>query len=1689
MALLALIAGAVVVSSYTLGQTGSNKGAGSPITSQRTPTANPASATGESPQAADRFSPDGGVLTYQPVKGDMLFAMQIKPNLPRAKRLPRDYVIMISTAASMAGPSWIGALQIADGIVQTADERDRLNIWLIGDKVGDRKQTRSLTNGFINPQSDKMAIATRMKLLQKEYPSGVDDLKDALNRAIADYTVKAGRQCVLLYLGNGQSMLEPLSADDRNAIANKMVAKQIACFTVPLGRGLVPEVLHGLPSSTGGLVLRTLIEQEKLTDAMKRYDEAFTGAILYSPKVQLPAEVISTDVFPTQLPPLRADAPTLVVGKMKPAAAFRYTITGTLAGRDQEISLNVDEKLQAADLENYFLTAMVQQWRKAKDRPAVLQANRALSLAYENARLKHDDLLLSAQLAIEKNQYEAAERLYQDVRQLAPHDTEAEAGIKVIDKLRSGILTPEKLRRSLAKSGKGDRLETDKATGKPRWTKADLVQFVNQLDEKKPAPDGQQKGGVANPNPGLEQDLLQAHRDRMVVEEQKMTQATEAAIGMARKDLAADPDGVLEVLRGLYARVKDDPDLGERTRENLLARLNTTLRDSAGQARELKLRKETQAQQVATIKSELDRQAQKQTFVERLEAQFRAFRSLMNEARFETAAMQEMLKGMVDIEREAKIKGFPVPQTAQAFYRITQASYQINHLDDLRRQRQEGFLSVMLSVEKSHIPFADEPGIYFPPLSTWKAIEKLRKDKYEVSSLPDDPKGRDEAKKVQRLLDEVIDTKDFQEPMPLRQALQLFYEKFAAKGQDLPIVVDINAFKEADDSQPNGPYDDEVRLPAVPKTMTMGTALRLILSQVKSNNATYLIRRNFIEVTTNDRLLADKVLRVYPVGDLVLPIKSMQMFGGTGAGGFAGGFGGVGGGMMGMMGMQGGMGGMMGMMGMGGGMGGMMGMMGMAGMGGMGGMGGMMGLGGMGGMMGLGGGRMGMGGGMMGMNMGMMGMGGGMGGMMGMMGMGGGMGGMMMGMMGMGGGMGGMMMGMMGMGGGMNMMGGMGQFQGGAFQGGFNGSLGIMGATNAYSLILTITRVVAPGTWFYALQPQPFMMGGFGMGGFGMGGFGPFMGGFGGGFMGFGGFMGGFMGGFPGGFGGFGGMMGMMGMMGAGPPPPPPGQGGPSEDITTANTIDFFPPTLALIVRAPSRIHYSPFGGVIGGKSKPKEAAALWAEQVGKDAIVRGPDRDKDGKIKPAGAGGGAMIAANQKREDLDPTKIWDEALDKGGVDAGLVLATADFLFQYGHVRHAAEFLKANLRRGIVVRPWVYEALAIAMEASGGDPEEIRRARLSAVALDPTDVQGFLRAAQTLAENKEYDKALSFCRQAAQLEPNLVTSYRDALAYADLGKDSRSMEWAVGKLVAQDWPTDNALLHEQAALRVGALATTLKQEHRGDEAAKLKDVLQRLRQRDLIVKLTWDNASANNLAEVELTIKEPTGTICSAKQPQTPGGGTLVAANFFEKKRTEADRLAFNVTYAAAEAFSGEYEINVRRLWGQPYGNRARLEVVQNAGTPKEVRRIEFIELTQGKTVKVNLKSGRRTELAVVSPANQAKPQETVKDERPNDAWVKLRRLAFPDFVGAKTVAGGAASRSASQAPVLVGRPRSGKSLPINEAPLVQGAIRGSGVNLTAEVGPSADGREFEMRMRPIFQALGGSRSSMNFDVIPGAGQ
>jgi hypothetical protein len=623
----------------------------------------------------------------------------------------------------------------------------------------------------------------------------------------------------------------------------------------------------------------------------------------------------------------------------------------------------------------------------------------------------------------------------------------------------------------------------------------------------------------------------------------------------------------------------------------------------------------------------------------------------------------------------------------------------------------------------------------------------------------------------------------------------------------------------------------------------------------------------------------------------------------------------------------------------------------------------------------------------------------------------------------------------MGMGG---MMGG-GQFVGGSFQASFNGSLGMVGATQAMGLITLITRIVDPGNWNRPPQLAPFMQ----------------------------------FGGFPGGVGMIGmiGMVGMggMGMIGAGPPPDP----NQNNDPQTSNSIDFFPPALALIVRAPSRVHTAITGGIIGGKAKRLEPAAML--QIERDGLAKFERENPDIKVLPKALKEKQEQLAKQ-RQEIDPAKVWNETLAKGNITPGLVVATADFLFEAGEYKHAVEFLKANLRHGVVVRPWVFEALAVAMEMDAGNPEEIQRVRLSGIALDPQDAQSYLSAARAVADRGHFDRALAFCKQASLLDANDYHPYEMALAYAENSKDVKGMEWAVGKLVAQDWPVDNLFIQKTARQRLNSLTATLKSENKLGEVKTLEEALVRLNQRDLRVRLIWENASGP--CELEMKVKEPTGSICTIEQKQSPAGGIMIGWNLTDKEPSSE--------YVAAEAFTGEYEVTISRVYGQPLGNRARLEILVNAGTPKQIRKLEIVDLSKITTYKIKLNQGRRTDVAVVSQGAQQKHERVLTKEEAN-AFNDLRKIANPNFFGATTsVRGGAGTPGQMMSVASMASKDSQNNKP--SVPVMQNGINTQGgMPMTAQVRMNPDQRNYDLVIRPFFNAVtSANRSAMNLPVIPG---
>ncbi len=127
LAVFAFLGVAAMISSTLQGQSGKTTGGTTPkLTPQLTPAAK--GRAGNSPRRS------GGLALHHSRhpnlsagEGDGYFAMQVKPPLEAVPQRPRDFLIMLSTAGTQAGASWIAGHQIAESIIESAKEFDRVS--------------------------------------------------------------------------------------------------------------------------------------------------------------------------------------------------------------------------------------------------------------------------------------------------------------------------------------------------------------------------------------------------------------------------------------------------------------------------------------------------------------------------------------------------------------------------------------------------------------------------------------------------------------------------------------------------------------------------------------------------------------------------------------------------------------------------------------------------------------------------------------------------------------------------------------------------------------------------------------------------------------------------------------------------------------------------------------------------------------------------------------------------------------------------------------------------------------------------------------------------------------------------------------------------------------------------------------------------------------------------------------------------------------------------------------------------------------------------------------------------------------------------------------------------------------------------------------------------------------------------
>ncbi|MEO1994272.1 MAG: hypothetical protein ABGZ17_03255 [Planctomycetaceae bacterium] len=697
--------------------------------------------------------------------------------------------------------------------------------------------------------------------LRNRVPLGATNMVAAIQAATQ--VLQGVDRGTVTYLGDGMSTAGLVHSETLKTLLTDMRTRHLTFSGYVYGPQTDLQLMGVMANYTGGIVEYDRVG--KLQDAAqvgRRMAQATQVQVVYPEQMTTSVEL---ELLPAVALPLRTDRDSVYIG------------TGTLSPGDhvgmqvagRELDWTVATVRSATT--NSFLRPVYR--RAIQDGGfGVPFAGSKMCVAAQNEFVDEVARLTSiAEAAVTARNLKQARTLGLVLTDLDPGNVAAKAILSAVTKLQSVDLQA------------GDQLAQA-----PQKEKS-LLETVVQ-DENKLPPRG------APTQDGLILDVEGQRQIRL----QQLTLQVSRAIEDARQLQMDDPDAALGQLKRALGTVVSTTDVDPVARKQLEKRIRNLLQDVANlkeiveqrQIRAAEKRSEALARQAVIDNMEIEE--------ERLESLIDQVRGLLDEARHGADDAYEEAEAVARVSVDLQ-PGRGVP--AAALFN-TEAAGQLNKAFRMRTLRADRFLEVLHQVELSHVPFPDEPPIRWPSAEVWHALTEMRKKWASVELHKNSPaEERISAALYETTEIEFLDT-------PLNDAIS-----FLADLHKISIIIDETALSE------EGLDSGEV-INYQLSGITLRSGLKIMLEPL---GLTYVIEDEVMKITT--QAIADEKMstRVYPVGDMVVPIMpGMGMMGGM-MGGMGGGMGGgqMGGGMGG-----GGMGGGMG----GGGMGG--GQMGGGGMGG-----------------------------------------------------------------------------------------------------------------------------------------------------------------------------------------------------------------------------------------------------------------------------------------------------------------------------------------------------------------------------------------------------------------------------------------------------------------------------------------------------------------------------------------------------------------------------------------------------------------------------------------------------------------------------------------------------------------------------------------------------------------------------------
>jgi hypothetical protein len=361
-----------------------------------------------------------------------------------------------------------------------------------------------------------------------------------------------------------------------------------------------------------------------------------------------------------------------------------------------------------------------------------------------------------------------------------------------------------------------------------------------------------------------------------------------------------------------------------------------------------------------------------------------------------------------------------------------------------------------------------------------------------------------------------------------------------------------------------------------------------------------------------------------------------------------------------------------------------------------------------------------------------------------------------------------------------------------------------------------------------------------------------------------------------------------------------------------------------------------------------------------KDDLTSHPAASSDRAGKAASSSSPAAVDSRPAKIEIEiekgakPEAVWEEYFSKNEPQPAAVRDAVRRLMNQQKFDHVIAAINAALRHR-QSQSWMYEALALALDAAGRPKAEMERAVMSAVDFAETATD-LMYVGTYLARSGLNARALQVYRQAASLDPLRPEPYMLGLQTARALGDLDGLKWASAGILSQAWPKEQTDVWRAGLGVANEVLTRLRSEKRTKEADAFMAVLDQAVARDCVAIVTWTGEG-----DVDLVVQEPSGTMCSLRTPRTTAGGILLGDAI-----TQAGRDSYgghSEVYVCPKGFEGKYRLLVRRVWGNVVAGKVSVEVMTHYRTANVADVRKKIPLDKDQAIVVfELKDGRRKE-------------------------------------------------------------------------------------------------------------------------------